>query len=247
MILWAELILTHLPSILLLPERMYVTMNEKMTRRAQDPSSGAAASARFTPNKDIQFGYHSTSGRQIRITNNGLAAEKRNADRSSGNGVAYGACPLEGRAEFEVMIVTHGTKWRLSLGLGVMRREKGEPIESGHFIPWNSGFHDSVDHCVWFDCQLHNSFVHPSEDYDYGYVNLRDLREGDCVGFYLSRDGVLEFTVNGESQGIAAKNIYTRNTDVYAVVDHYGSCVATVITKAGECTHMIGVAMSRKF
>ncbi len=38
-----------------------------------------------------------------------------------------------------------------------------------------------------------------------------------------------------ESQGIAAKNIYTRDTDFYAVVDHCGHCVSTVITKAGEC------------
>ena len=44
--------------------------------------------------------------------------------------------------------------------------------------------------------------------------------------------------MNGESQGIAAKNIHTRDADVYAVVDHFGQCVATVITKAGECGHI---------
>ena len=159
---------------------MYVTTNENLIRRAQNPLSGAAASARFIPNKDIQFGYHSTSGRQIRITNNRLGAEKRNADRGIVNGVVYGACPLEGRAEFEVMIVGHLTKWSTALRFGVMRREKGEPIESGHIIPRNSRI--AVDHCVWFGCQLCNNLVHPTEEYDYGYVDLRDLHKGDCIG-----------------------------------------------------------------
>ena len=47
---------------------------------------------------------------------------------------------------------------------------------------------------------------------------LDDVREGDCVGLHLSQDGVLEFTVNGESQSIAAENIYTRDTDVYMLL-----------------------------
>ena len=210
---------------------MYV---ENCIKRVQDPLS-KSATANFVPNKDIQFGFHSISGRQIRIFNNGLAAERRNADKGPENGVAYGACPLKGRAEFEVMIVNYGTRYTYStLQFGVMRYEKGEPIESGRSIPKNA--YDGINHCVWFGYQLRNNLVIPSEQFEYGYVDLRDLREGDCVGLYLSQDGVLEFYVNGESQGIAAKNIYTRNTDVYAVVDHHGSCFATVITKAGECT-----------
>ena len=41
------------------------------------------------------------------------------------------------------------------------------------------------------------------------------------------------------SQDIAAKNIYTRDTDIYAVVtvavvDHQVNCVATTITKSGN-------------
>ena len=53
-------------------------------------------------------------------------------------------------------------------------------------------------------------------------------------GLCLSGDGVLEFTVNGESQGIEAENTYTRDTDVYAFVDHcWSDDTATVITKAG--------------
>ena len=207
--------------------------SEKLTRRVQTPLL-ESATANY---KDIQFGYHSASGRQIRITNNGLAAEKRNADKGCDNGVAYGACPLKGRAEFEVMIVAHGAGiWSSALQFGVMRQEKGEPIAFSRGIPSNSYY--GVDYCVWCGFQLHNNLAQPSEKYEYGYVDLEHLREGDCVGLCLSQDGVLEFFVNGESQGIAAKNIYTRGTDIYAVVDHHGSCFATVITKAGECKLM---------
>ena len=71
----------------------------------------------------------------------------------------------------------------------------------------------------------------------YGHVDLRDLREGDRVGLLISEDGVLEFTVNGESQGIAAENVYARNRyrDIYAYVGHWNA-VATEITKAGKMT-----------
>jgi hypothetical protein len=148
------------------------------------------------------------------------------------DGVAYGAQPLKGLAEFEVKRVTHGAVWFNSLRFGVMRMKRGTVIESGPGIPVDTIATEY--HCVWANQTLYNNLVIPGEKSDYGYVDLRDLREGDCVGLYLSRDGVLEFTVNGESQGIAAKNIYTRDTDVYAVVDHRGSCAATVITKAGE-------------
>ena len=201
-------------------------------RRIQQDSPSKPTTAKFLPNEDIQFGYHSASGKQIRITNDGLGAERMNPDRVWDDGVAYGACPLKGIAEFEVKIVSYGTKWTGSIRFGVMRCKKDVPIEPGPSIPSDSC--DAANHYVWSFQQLWNNLVTPSEQSSYGYVDLCDLREGDRVGLRLSQDGVLEFLVNGESQGIAAKNIYTRNSDVYAVVDHLANCVATVITKAGE-------------
>ena len=194
------------------------------------------------PNKDIQFGYHSASGKQIKLTNDGLGAERMNPDIVFDNGVAYGAQPLKGRSEFEVKIVSYGGKWNKSLGFGVMRCKKGVPIKSTD-IPDNPQF--AVNHFVWINQKLYNNFVTVTvagNETDYGYVTLNDLREGDCVGLSLSQDGVLEFTVNDESQGTVATNVYNRNTDVYAVVDHWGPCVATVITKAGDCCHILYMA-----
>ena len=214
-----------------------MVVTEDQTRRLQDPLSESDTDE-STPNKDIQFGYHSAAGKKIRITNNGLGAERMDPEDNFSGGVAYGAQPLKRLAEFEVKMVTYGAKWTDSLGLGIRRCKKGVHIESGPGIPKDA--YDAEYHCVWDGQTLYNNLVTLGEESDYGYVDLYDLREGDCVGLRLSQDGVLEFTVNGESQGIAAKNIYTRDTDVYANVDHFGRCFATVITKAGECysSHM---------
>ena len=104
------------------------------------------------------------------------------------DGVAYGAQPLKGLAEFEVKMVTYGAKWGRSLALGIRRCKKGVPIESGPGIPVHS-LGDEY-HCVWADQRLVNNFVTPGEKSYYGYVDLDDLREGDYVGLRLSRDGV---------------------------------------------------------
>ena len=208
-------------------------VKDDQTRRLQDPQSESDTD-KLTTNKDIQFGYHSASGKYVRFTNNGLGAERINDYSDYENGVAYGAQPLKGLAEFEVKVVTYRARWSDPIQVGVMRCKKGATIQSGPGIPEDSV--DGESHCVWVgDHRLINRLVTPIEESDYGYVDLDDLRDGDCVRLCLSREGTLEFFVNGASQGIAAKNIYTRDTDVYAVVDHLSQCAATVITKAGEC------------
>ena len=226
--MWVEI---HQVMYLLLSGNVLV--NEDQTRRLQDPHSEPDTD-KLTTNKDIQFGYHSASGKYVRFTNNGLGAERINDYSDYENGVTYGAQPLKGLAEFEVKVVTYGAHWPDPIQVGVMRCKKGATIQSGPGIPENSV--DSEDHCVWAgDHRLINNLDTSGGESEYGYVDLDYLCEGDCVRLCLSRDGTLEFFVNGASQGIAAKNIYTRDTDVYAVVDHLSQCAATVITKAGEC------------
>ena len=88
-------------------------MKDQM-RRLQDPLSNPDTDE-FVPNKDIQFSYHSASGKQIRITNDGLGAERMNPDTKYWDGVAYGALPLKGLAEFEVKIVSFRANWSTSL------------------------------------------------------------------------------------------------------------------------------------
>ena len=195
--------------------------------------------------EDIQFGYHSATGKEMRITSDGLGAEKINADKVYDNGVVYGAHPLKGRAEFEVKIVSCRGMMAMSLQLGVMRCKKDVHVDSGYGIPIDSFC--AVNHCVWAGKLVSNKLFASklSRLYNYGYIDLHDLRAGDCAGIRLSQDGMLEFTVNGESQGIAAKNVYIGNSDVYAVIDHFGNCAATLITKAGNplCITIIAVTI----
>ena len=225
--MYSWLINLHYCTIHLLLLGKYMKVRKDQTKRV------LSATDNLVPNKDIQFGYHSESGKKIKITNNGLGAERMDPDSVISNGVAYGAQPLKGRAEVEVEIVSYGAGYNTSLSFGVMRCKKGVPIKSID-IPGDPIY--AVNHFVWFEQEVHNNLVTVhGEITDYGYVDLADLREGDRVGLCLSQDGVLEFTVNGESQGTVAPNLYDRNYDLYAVVDHWGQCVATTITKAGEC------------
>ena len=65
------------------------------------------------PNKAIQFGYHSATGKQIRITNVGLDAERMNVENEFKDDVAYinSVHLLKVRGEFEVKIVSCGVGW----------------------------------------------------------------------------------------------------------------------------------------
>ncbi len=220
---------------------MSVTVIEKMgdqtpERKHEDPpqAQDPPASQTFILEDIVQFGYHNISSSQIKITENGLAAEKRDPDAHYAHGVAYGARPLKGTAEFEVKIASYGTGWSGTLKLGVMRAKKDMPLVSGPSIPRYSP--EGVDHCVWSSDKIHNRLNTPAVESNYtgSKVNLDDLREGDRVGLRLSHDGMLTFFVNGKSQGVAAENIYDKECDVYAVVDHYANCKATVITRAGK-------------
>lgn len=202
-------------------------------RRQQDPPTEPTTvqeTRTFVLEEVTQFGFHNVASHQIKISDDGLSAEKKDPDSHYAHGVAYGARPLKGTAEFEVKISSYGTGWSGTLKLGVMRCKKDMPLISGPTIPRYSP--EGVDHCVWSSDKLHNRLNAPVET-NYGLTNLDDLREGDRVGLRLSHDGVLVFFVNGKSQGIAAENIYDKNCDVYAVVDHYANCKATSITRAG--------------
>ena len=200
--------------------------------QAQEPTTLQEIKT-FILEDTVQFGYHNISSPQIKITQNGLAAEKLDPDSHYAHGVAYGARPLKGTAEFEVKIASYGTGWSGTLKLGVMRAKKDMPLVGGPSIPRYSP--EGVDHCVWSSDKIHNRLNTPAVESNYNSgVNLDDLREGDRVGLRLSHDGVLVFFVNGKSQGVAAENIYDKTCDVYAVVDHYANCKATVITRAGK-------------
>lgn len=62
-------------------------------------------------------------------------------------------------------------------------------------------------------------------------ADLDKLEEGDRVGVCRTGQGDLIFYVNGDSQGLAAKNI---PKNVYALVNLYGKCGQVSIISAAN-------------
>ena len=121
--------------------------------------------------------------KDVRIIYNGLGAETGTPNSSlhplhSYHGRAYGARPLQGKAEFE--IVTKHRNRQSKMAVGIARCQKGTSFFDA----------DMLQHCMWWDnYSLNNEFT-TNVSSDYGHVDLRDLREGDCVGLRISEDGV---------------------------------------------------------
>ena len=198
----------------------------------------------FVLPETVQFGFHPVCSHQMRVSEDGASAEKKDPVSYYAHGVVYGGKPLRGTAEFEVEIVSYGTAWSGTLKLGVMRCEAGSEMLAKNiprYSPEGSG------HCVWSSDKAHNRLPgHTgSSERHYGYVNLDDLREGHRLGMRLSRDGVLVFFVNGRCQGVAAERVHSKGYEVYPVVDHYANCKATRITRAGELNSTQARVISR--
>ena len=218
-----------------------------MVTRTPETTEADASGGRhktFILENTVQFGFHEVCSQQIRVAADHRSAEKRDPAHYYAYGVAYGEKPLQGTAEFEVEIASHGTCWSGTLKLGVMRRRESKklsPKEIPRYSPEGS------DHCVWSADKIHNRLglvaKTSSAERQYGRVNLDQLRTGDRVGLRLSHDGALSFFVNGKYQGVAAEGVYQKGYHVYPVVDHYANCKATRITRAGgRGIKQVGVA-----
>ena len=187
----------------------------------------------FVLRKTVEFGFHSTCSDNVKISANGLLAERK---ASCSRGVVYGAKVVRGTTEFEVEIIFYdGTMWDGSLKLGVMQCKAGSEIALGDIPRYSPG---TQNYCMFCSDRIENVLVGYSgpAEVKYGSTKLNDLRKGDYLGMQVSHDGVLTFFVNGKSQGVAAQDVYQEGYDLYPVVDVYASCKAVRITRAGVFT-----------
>ena len=162
----------------------------------------------FQLSEVITFGYSRVCGSQMVISEDGLSASKRNPDDDYGDGVVYGEKPLKGVSEFEVEIVRYGSKWSGSVIFGVMKISKDKELTLSDVTAYS---YDAPNHFVWRGTQLYNYFSHEQVITSYGNQDLRDLREGNRVGLRLDRNGDLSFLVDGQSQGVAFRNIVSKD------------------------------------
>ena len=197
----------------------------------------------FVLPQTVQFGFHNVCSDHVKIADNGLRAEKKDPNNQYARGVVYSALPLKGTVEFEVTMTQYGTGWSGTLKLGVAKYKSGQSIQVSR-IPRYSP--EAPNHCVWSSDKIHNrlkSNHNGVQEKQYGQKDLDSLRQGDSLGLRLSHDGKLVFFVNGESQGLAAQEVYEKGHDVYVVVDHYANCKATEITRAGEVYNYEGARL----
>ena len=187
----------------------------------------------FQLSDKITFGYSKVCRSAIVISDDGhgLSARKRNPDVLPGGGVVYGEKPLKGVSEFEVEIVCYGSRWAGSVQFGVMKISKEKTMTVSD-VPYYS--YNAPNHFVWLGVQLYNTFSDELVTTRYGDQNLDDLRKGDRVGLLLSKNGDLSFLINGRSQGVACRNIVSEDHNLFVVVDHYGDCYETRITRSGK-------------
>ena len=188
-----------------------------------------------------EFGYHDVKSSHMATSEDGYVARKKDPEATYAYGVCFGARRLRGDAEFEVMLTDLGTTWSGTFKLGVMRISSNIQLRHSK-IPRYSP--DAPSFCVWCNQKLHNrlsglSGECDSEERPYGLISLDNLKCGDRLGMQLTREGDLSFYVNGCFQGVATRNVYLSGYDVYAVVDHYGRCKATTITRSGLCLTFI--------
>lgn len=183
--------------------------------------------------KTVEFGFHPVHSDRMKLSKDGLLAEKKDPHEVYAYGVVYGHKVLRETTEFEVEIASYGTGWSGTLKLGVMQQKAGSKIKLEEIPRYSS---DAKNYCMFSSDKLYNRLIGYSADperKEYSSVNLDSLHKGDRVGMQISHDGVLIFFVNGKSQGVAAQDVYQKGFDVYAVVDVYAQCTAVKITRAG--------------
>ena len=169
----------------------------------------------------------------MKVSENGIKAEKQNPEKWYNDGVVYSARPVRGHVEFETEIVQLGTKLPGGkIRLGIMLHKPDTPFE----IP-SSETHQEPNYCIWDNEKMYNNIMQTNTDgVPYGKIALKNLRKEDRVGIIITSNGELHFLINGEPQGQAVNGVYKTSDDVYIIVDHCCKCEATQITRASEST-----------
>ncbi|KAG8222157.1 hypothetical protein J437_LFUL000738 [Ladona fulva] len=167
--------------------------------------------------KTKKFQFHEKTGNNIKLSDDGRTATRKNANRVIGDGSLITNRALEDDEKFEVRLDKTMPKWGRSISLGVTTHLPSEVYFRNHWYWETSG--------VWI-YYLHNIF-HNGMDIKPRYgISLERLQHGDRIGLVKKKNGALHFFVNGADQGAAPVNI---TETVYGIVDLYGSAVRATI------------------
>ncbi|XP_058066807.1 neuralized-like protein 4 [Anopheles bellator] len=160
--------------------------------------------------------FHRRCGKRITLTNGNRTA-MRNVSEFN-HGLVLSAEPLQDDALFEVQIDEKIQAWSGSIEIGVTTVNP----ESAELPPCATKLRNST--WVMSGISVLKDGLLLVESYG---TDLEKLAEGDRVGVQRTSRGGLVFYVNGEPQGIAARDL---PRPVYALVNLYGKCAQVSIS-----------------
>ncbi len=216
--------------------RKFVGLNDD-----DDTSSQDSLPQSYVLPKNIKFGFHPITGRNILLSEDRRTANRVRPRQGLGGCTVYGEKPLKGTAEMEVQITNcDNAELLTSIRIGVMRMKFTDGQLTQENLPRYS--EDGDDYCVLLGRDIFSNFSSDGSkarswktvNKYYNPIDLKYLNIGDRVGIHLTSNGDLIFLVNDESLGLAETNVYSGGFKVYPVVDVIGKCCSVEITRAGQ-------------
>lgn len=131
---------------------------------------------------------------------------------ATNSGEAHTLQPLQRTGEFEIIVEARGPNTQVGfVGIGIGRRHRKSP----HPLNTITGC------CIWQTSAILNALKKSLSTA--GYEQARDLElliKGDRVGLKITEEGDLEFFINGQSQGVAATDVYkpSNRCELYPLV-----------------------------
>lgn len=141
--------------------------------------------------------FHIRCGSLVILSANNRAAERRRPLDEFNNGVVMTHRPLRDNELFEIRIDKLVDKWSGSIEVGVTTHNPN----SLHFPATMTNMRSGT--IMMSGCGILTNGKGTRREY--GEFNLDELREGDRVGMMRKSNGNLHYYINGQDQGVAAK------------------------------------------
>ncbi|KFB46796.1 hypothetical protein ZHAS_00014801 [Anopheles sinensis] len=176
--------------------------------------------------------FHRRCGKRITLTNGNRTA-RRNVSEFN-HGLVLSAEPIQDDVLFEVRIDEKIQAWSGSIEIGVTTVNP----ESTELPPCATKLRNST--WVMSGISVLKDGMLLVESYG---LDLEKLGEGDRVGVQRTARGELVFYVNGDPQGVAARDIPRQ---VYALVNLYGKC-AQVSISSGQPSELAAAGVAEGY
>lgn len=143
--------------------------------------------------------FHIRCGSLVHLTANNRTAERRRPLDEFNNGVVMTHRPLKDNELFEIRIDKLVDKWSGSLEVGATTHNAQKLQFPATMTNMRSGT------IMMSGCGILTNGKGTRREY--GEFNLDELREGDRVGMMRKSNGNLHYYINGQDQGVAAKQV----------------------------------------